>query len=133
MGQFHEVVSRMRHHFWMTTVFYETQFTTSSMTPALAAAAAITLLFITSAGWKQADRFLKNIFVLATASATFCAAIPGIYQQQENMDANKKLYLQYAALANEICSYAATGDNQGSPQAQSRSAAKKKDPAAFIH
>jgi hypothetical protein len=61
MGQFHEVTGRMVHHFWMTTVYYETQFVVSTMTPGLAAAAAITLLFITSVGWQKANPFLQNI------------------------------------------------------------------------
>src|SRR5205823_12841233 len=91
-------------------IFYKNYFATIIMAGVLASVAAIALLFITTAGWQNASEYARTIFLVATAAATYCAAFPGIFQQQQNIDDNKTLYLNYVALANEICSYAATGE-----------------------
>ena len=132
-GQFQQVVNEVRHHFWMSSVFYETQFVAKLMAAVLAAVAAITLLFITSVGWQKANPFLQNIFVLATASATLSAAIPSILQQQQNMESNIIAYREYASLANEMCSYAVTGNVVAPTNVnQKASLREQNDAASFI-
>jgi hypothetical protein len=110
-GQFHELGNRMKHHFDLLITFYSYYFSTIIMTGVLASVAAICLLFITSKGWVPSNAYAKTIFLVATASATYCAAFPSIFQQQQNIDDNRRLYLEYTALANEMCSFAITGEN----------------------
>ena len=114
----------MDHHFTLLIIFYKNYFATIIMTGVLASVAAITLLFITTAGWQNASEYARTIFLVATAAATYCAAFPGIFQQQQNIDDNKTLYINYVGLANEMCSYAATEETLGGDQTQ---------PMAFIH
>jgi hypothetical protein len=123
-GQFQELRSRMKHHFDLLITFYSYYFSTIIMTGVLASVAAICLLFITSKGWVPSNPYAKTIFLVATASATYCAAFPSIFQQQQNIDDNKRLYIEYVALTNEMCSYASTGENNDEDP---------KHPNEFIH
>jgi hypothetical protein len=108
-GQYQEVRERMKHHLSVLKLFCVTSYTTILMTGFLGAVAAIMLLFITIDGWKTSNQYVRNLFLIATVSATFCAAFPSLFQQQRNIDENKRLYLAYVALTNEICTYATTG------------------------
>jgi hypothetical protein len=123
-GQFEELKNRVHHHLDLFIKFYSYYFSTVVMVGVLASVAAICLLFITSKGWVPANSYAKAIFLVATASATYCAAFPSIFQQQQNIDENKRLYLEYVALANEMCSYASTGENIDGDQ---------QNPNEFIH
>jgi hypothetical protein len=123
-GQFEELKSRVHHHLDLFIKFYSYYFSTVVMVGVLASVAAICLLFITSKGWNPANPYAKTIFLVATASATYCAAFPSIFQQQQNIDDNKRLYLEYVTLGNEMCSYAATGENVDE---------KEQSPNQFIH
>ncbi len=82
-----------------------TFYTTILMSGGLAAIAAIMLLFIAMDGWKSSNPYARNLLLIATVSATFCAAFPSLFQQQRNIDENTRLYLEYVALTNEMCSY----------------------------
>jgi hypothetical protein len=123
-GQFQQLKIRMKHHLDLFIKFYSYYFSTVIMVGVLASVAAICLLFITSKGWVPANPYAKTIFLVATASATYCAAFPSIFQQQQNIDDNKRLYLEYGTLANEMCSYATTGENSDGDQ---------QNPNDFIH
>lgn len=123
-GQFQELGNRMKHHFHLLITFYSYYFSTIIMTGVLASVAAICLLFITSKGWVPSNAYAKTIFLVATASATYCAAFPSIFQQQQNIDDNRRLYLEYTGLANEMCSFVTTGEND---------AGDSQEPKEFIH
>jgi hypothetical protein len=123
-GQFQELQDRMKHHFDVMITFYAYNFSTIIMVGVLASVAAICLLFITSKGWEPSNVYAKTIFLVATASATYCAAFPSIFQQDLNLNNNKRLYLEYVSLANEMCSYVTTRENiDGDPR----------EPSEFIH
>ncbi len=100
---------RMNHHLSVLKMFYVTFYTTILMSGGLAAIAAIMLLFIAMDGWKSSNPYARNLFLIATVSATFCAAFPSLFQQQRNIDENTRLYLEYVALTNEMCTYTTTG------------------------
>jgi len=108
-GQYQEIRTRMNHHLSVLKMFYVTFYTTILMSGGLAAIAAIMLLFIAMDGWKSSNPYARNLFLIATVSATFCAAFPSLFQQQRNIDENTRLYLEYVALTNEMCSYTTTG------------------------
>jgi hypothetical protein len=107
-GQFHTIQQRIHHHFEQMITYYSYAFTTTIMVGVLAAIAAITLVFITFKGWQPSSEYLKTIFLVATVTATYSAAFPGIFQLQKNVDDNRFLYLKYVGLANEMCSYQVT-------------------------
>jgi hypothetical protein len=115
-GQFQEIRGRMNFHFDVLATFYKNYFSTIILAGVLASFAAIALLFITSDGWQHSSPYARTIFLVATASATYCAAFPSIFQQQQNIDDNKGLYLEYVALTNEMCSYASTGETPDNNQ-----------------
>jgi len=123
-GQFHEIQQRIKHHFSQLITYYSYSFATTIMVGILAAIAAITLLFITVKGWVPSSQYQKTIFLLATVTATYCAAFPGVFQLQRNIDDNRFLYLKYIDVANQMCSYQATNESLD------RGAV---DPSVFIH
>ena len=123
-GQFHTIQQRINHHFDQMITYYSYSFATTIMVGVLAAIAAITLVFITLKGWTPSSEYLKTIFLVATVTATYSAAFPGIFQLQKNVDDNRFLYLKYVGLANEMCSYQVTTETvDKSPL----------DQATFIH
>jgi len=72
---------------------------------------AISLLFISKAGWLNVSRYVITIFLVTTSSAAFFGGFPLLFKQKQNIDENKKLFLAYSALANQVLSYAATGED----------------------
>jgi hypothetical protein len=68
------------------------------------------LTFITASGWNQAHNYAKAIFLVAVATGGYFIAFPRIFLLEENLAANREHYLAYIALADEACSYVATGE-----------------------
>jgi hypothetical protein len=124
VGQFQEARGGMNFHFDVLATFYRNYFSTTILTGVLASIAAIALLFITSDGWQHSSPYARTIFLVATVSATYCAAFPSIFQQQQNIEDNKKLYLDYVDLTNEMCSYVSTEETADGTE---------EDAKAFIH
>ena len=73
--------------------------------------AAVSLLFISKSGWDDISSFVKMIFIIFTCSAIFYGAFPSIFKHKENIEQNKKLYIAYTNLENQILSYVSTGKN----------------------
>jgi hypothetical protein len=124
VGQFQQTRGRMNYHFDLLATFYQYYFSTIIMLGVLTSVAAVTLLFITSDGWQHSSPYARTIFLVATMSATYCAAFPSIFQQQQNIEDNRGLYLDYVTLTNEMCSYATTGETPDGVKA---------DAKGFIH
>jgi len=123
-GQFHEIQQRIGHHFDQMITYYSYSFATTIMVGVLAAVAAIALLFITLNGWGPSSEYQKTVFLVATVAATYCAAFPGVFQLQKNIDDNRYLYLKYVGLANEMCSYQFTAETPDTEAIE---------PSQFIH
>jgi hypothetical protein len=112
-GQFQGVQSLMKTHLHLMVLFYQGYFVTTILIGVLASIAAVTLLLITSAGWEHSSSYARTIFLVATVSATYCAAFPSILSQQKNLEDSRNLYTQDVSLINEMCSYTATGEGSG--------------------
>jgi hypothetical protein len=107
--QFNDLKGRAVHHMDVMIVFYRNYYSAIIMASVFGAVSAIALLFITTGGWNDSNRYVKTVFLTSTALAALFKAYPAIFKQQENIRNNKNLYLKYVALRNEISSYAATG------------------------
>jgi len=91
--------------------FYYTRYYMAIITSSLAAAlAAVALILISKSGWQETSNYIITMFFVAAAASVFYGAFPGVFQQQQNITDNKLLYLKYAALENEVLSYAVTGE-----------------------
>jgi hypothetical protein len=109
--QYQEIRGRAVHHLEVMIFFFANYYRAIAMMMILGGIAAIALFFIANKGWSNADGYVINVFIVATALTAYFGAFPSVFKQQDNISDNKRLYLQYVALGNEISSYAATGAN----------------------
>lgn len=107
--QHQEVRGRALHHLEVMIFFFANYYRAIAMMMILGGIAGIALFFIANRGWSNANGYVINVFIAATAMAAYFGAFPSVFKQQDNISDNKRLYLQYVALDNEISSYAATG------------------------
>jgi hypothetical protein len=138
-SQHEELLNRIRHHGSALSKLFGIYTSSVIMTGITSAVAAILLLFITASGWNNAHNYAKATFLVAVATAGYYVAFPKIFLLDDNMTANREHYLAYIALADEICSYAATGqgyvlnepssstDTHTAPSEQKKSATAQKD------
>jgi len=124
LEQIRTIRARARHHFSVMKFFYSRYYMAISIVLVLGLIAAIALFFITKNGWNEAKSYLKTVFITATALTTYLGAFPRVFQQSQNIADNKKLYLQYIALHDEVMSYFSLQQNLNG---------EEKKPAEFIH
>jgi hypothetical protein len=123
-AQFDQLHAREDHHLLVMTDFYAWYYMAIVMSSMTAAVAAILLFLITRNGWAATARETVITFLIMTTAAVFYRAFPATFEQEKNIAENKRLYLDYVALQNEVRTYGVTGeDTQG----------KKQSPAEFIH
>jgi hypothetical protein len=96
---------RALHHFAVMKYFYAQYYMAISIVMVSGVIAAITLLFITKDGWGSANQYVKTVFITIAALTAYFGAFPAVFQQSQNIADNKKLYLQYVALHDEVMSY----------------------------
>lgn len=96
---------RALHHFAVMKYFYAQYYMAISIVMVSGVIAALTLLFITKDGWDNANQYVKTVFITAAALTAYFGAFPPVFQQSQNIADNKKLYLQYVALHDEVMSY----------------------------
>jgi hypothetical protein len=107
--QYLEARGRAVHHLDVMIFFFANYYRAISMMMILGGIAGVALFFIANKGWSNANAYVINIFITATALTAYFGAYPSVFKQQDNISDNKRLYLQYVALGNEIGSYGATG------------------------
>jgi hypothetical protein len=102
---------------------YRFYYGTLFMSIGCSALAAMLLVFVTRHGWRETDDYVLITFtVLAISAATFLGAI-ATFQYGENIEVNKKLYLQCLGLEGDINTFLVTSSGSAF------SAAKKEAPA----
>jgi hypothetical protein len=107
--QLQEVHVRIKIHEQIMKSFYRRYYTTTSLATGAAILAGICLFVITREGWKQANKGLISIFLVASTSALLFREIPRIFKYEENFRENFRQYQEYVALRNKIYSFLATG------------------------
>jgi len=123
-AQFQELRARCRHHLTVMTEFYGWYYMAIIMMSLTAAIAAMILLWISKKGWSDATPAVLIAFVIMATATIYYREFPGVFKQEENIAENKRLYLAYVVLQNEMRSYCVTGEDLNG----------KKQPAAkFIH
>ncbi|MEQ8756367.1 MAG: hypothetical protein RID09_23035 [Coleofasciculus sp. G1-WW12-02] len=106
--QLQEVHARIEIHEQIMKSFYRRYYTTTSLAAGAGIGAGICLFIITREGWKQANKGLITIFLVASTSALFFREIPRIFKYEENFMKNFQQYREYVALRNKIYSFLAT-------------------------
>lgn len=72
----------------------------------LALLAAICFAFISRDGWAQSSPYLVTSFIVLSMCTTYFAALPSLYQLQQNVDSNKRLYAEFKKILSDIHTYA---------------------------
>lgn len=110
-AQFQQLHARVQHHVDMMTYFYSRYYMAIVMMSLTGAAAAIMLFWIGRDGWSTAKPTAIIVFVILTTAALYYGTFPGMFKLEENTAENKRLYLEYVALQNEVRSYCVTGED----------------------
>lgn len=103
------IQGRSEHHLDLVIYFYANYYRAIIMSSILGAVSGICLFYIANKGWKDASNYVVTTFVISTVIAAFFFSLIAVFQEQNNITANKALYLKNVALRNEILSYCATG------------------------
>lgn len=104
-----EVRLKAIQQFERTKYFYRQFFVAISMSAIGAVISAVTLFTISKSGWDNCkNKSLITIFVVSSGITIFFSSSIFIFQLENNIAENKKLYLGYAALEDRILSYFAT-------------------------
>ena len=119
------IEGRVQHHLDLMIYFYANYYRAIIMSSILGAVSGICLFYIANKGWKEASNYVITTFVLSSVIGAFFFSLIAVFQQQNNIAANKTLYLKNVALRDQILSYCATGTTS--------SAAGKGDLSAFVH
>ncbi len=104
-----EISGRMKHHLCVMIYFYANYYQAIIMASILGAVSGTCLFYIANKGWATASNYVITVFVVSTVIAAYFFSLIAIFREQDNITANKALYLKYVALSNEIVSYCATG------------------------
>jgi hypothetical protein len=109
-GQLNDIRNRAKYHLDVT-LFIFSNFYMSIMAFSIAGGiAAITLAVISKRGVDQASEYLITTFLVMMALAIFYQSFPGVFQQRQNIDNNRALYIKYVNLEDDIVTYCATGE-----------------------
>ena len=107
-----EVQARTRHHLDVMVYFYANYYRAIIMSSILGAVSGISLFYIANKGWATASNYVVTTFVISTVIGAYFFSLIAVFKEQDNITANKALYLQYVALENRILSYCATGSSE---------------------
>ena len=111
-----KVKGLIRHHGHVMSFFYQAYYTAICVVLFAGVLVAIALFFIAKDGWSQTDKYVRTVFIVATAGAAFYGLWPPVFQQEKNISDNKALFLQYQALKDEIESYPLTRIGKNEPK-----------------
>jgi hypothetical protein len=105
-----EVRVRAVSQFEMTKYFYRQFFVAISMSAIGAVVSAVTLFSMSKLGWDNCkSKPLVTVFVVSSGVTVFFSSSIFIFQLENNIAENKKLYLAYSALEDRVLSYMASG------------------------
>ena len=63
------------------------------------------MILISKEGFEKVNNGFITVFLIASSAVIFYSDIPGVFQQRENGDLSRDLYLRHINLRNEIRSY----------------------------
>lgn len=100
----------------ITIFFYTRLFAAIALASASGIIATVSLFYISKVGWHEANNYVVNVFVISSSVTIFVGAFPLIFQQEDNVRNNARLYMSYLDLENQILTALATQkDEQGQP------------------
>ncbi len=105
--QVKQVRDRIRRHLGVISFYYSRYYMSVTVSSIFGVISAVSFVFLSIKGWREANRQLLLTFLLSSAIAAFYQMYPSLYKQPENIAANEKLYRAYVSLENDIRSYAA--------------------------
>ena len=106
-----ELQGRTEHHLDVMIYFYANYYRAIIMGSILGAVSGICLFYIANKGWATASNYVVTTFVISTVIGAYFVSLVTVFKIQDNIAANKVLYLQYVALTNRIATYCATGSS----------------------
>lgn len=123
-AQYGQTCGRAKHHLDVMINLYCNYYAFIVMASLMAVVGGVALVLVGKDGWATASPSGLIIIVMMTGAALLYRSLPAVFEQEQNIAENKRLYLAYVALENETRSFAATGEN---------ARGEKQTPAQFIH
>lgn len=114
--QLTQVERRARAYARITTFFYTRFFAAIALASTTGIIAGICLFYISKVGWKDANNYIVNIFVVSSGITVLVGAFPVTFQQENNIQKNAQLYMSYINLESQLLTaLASQKDDQGQP------------------
>ncbi|MBD1911358.1 MULTISPECIES: hypothetical protein [unclassified Leptolyngbya] len=109
--QLAQIERRARAYARISIFFYTRLFAAIALASATGIVTAVSLFYISKVGWDKANNYVINIFVISSSITIFVGAFPIIFQQENNVTNNARLYMSYLDLENQILTALATQKN----------------------
>jgi hypothetical protein len=100
--------SQANVHILVMKYFYTRYYMAIALASAAGIIAAGCLFYISKEGWKVANNYIINIFIVTSSIAIFVGAFPAMFQQDKNIRDNSALYIDYTNLENQLLTSLAT-------------------------
>ena len=123
-GQYEQTCGRAKHHLSVMINLYSNYYVFVVMASLTAVLGGIALVLVAKNGWATASASGLVFIVMMAGAALLYRSLPAVFEQEQNIAENKRLYFEYIALENETRSFAATGEDV---------VGEKQTPAQFIH
>ncbi len=121
-----ELDGRIRHHLDVMVYFYSNYYRAVIMSSILGAVSGVCLFYIANKGWANASNYVITAFVISTVIGGFFFSLITIFRIQDNIAANKSLYLRYVALIDGVATYCATGSSDDAAE-------PNESPNSYLH
>lgn len=115
---------RARTHLEIMIYYYSRYYMAVTLTAVAVIGAGATMLLISKKGWEGAGKGVITVFLTLSCLSAYFGTFPALFEQEDNIKENKKLFAIYANMEDRILSYAATGEDTDR---------NKKDIRTFIH
>jgi len=119
-------------HLQLIKDFMRYQFVLTTLATFSAAIAALLLFPVSWNGLQKANSYLVTMFLVSTAVAIGATTLTQVYRLQENVDENKRLYLAYRVLEDEIRSFYPARQSCVGSISENMKQLCETSPAAFI-
>jgi len=118
--QARHITGRANHHFRVMRYYYTNYYVSLLLGSIYGGLAALSLVLLTKAGWKEGGRCLASFFLTTTLCTTFFFTFPTWCKMDENVTKNKALFVRYVGLLNDARTFAAIGDYARDPQSTNK-------------
>lgn len=109
LGKLNRALQKYKEQHEITFLkLYKYHFTSSTLFLVFSILSALALFLITQEGWKNTSHFIKTLFLVCTAMASFFGLSLSTFEQKISIDQNANAFIDYDNLQKRLVNFCAT-------------------------